>query len=232
MRVLGILTYEDTDIDAVLSRLPKKEGERLRGKAKEYILSSAMGRLLLFSLCDRLFGADAYEKEVAYRARSDGKGGGSPYVPSMPNLFLSIAHTEGACAVVLSNEGECGVDIESLFSLESIKKERLEKITRRFYLSDFQTQSTINSDNIQIIVYIFGKNSGELQETKQQTTLPSPHADNEKQDFLQRYTAMEAVGKAFGLGVAFLPRRQQYLTKVNTVSLLYGTFVLCTAWKK
>ena len=41
------------------------------------------------------------------------------------NLTVSLSHTEGGCAVLLSDEGACGVDIENLLCVTRMKKENI-----------------------------------------------------------------------------------------------------------
>lgn len=229
MRALGILKYECKDTDAVLSRLPKKEEERLRGKAREYVLSSAMGRLLLFSLCDRLLGKNSYEKRVAYREHPAGKGMGAPYLVNMEHLSVSISHTEGGCAVFLCDEGECGVDMESITSLKAINEKRQRVIEKRFHLSDFQEKIEADNDNLTTIVYIYNEKLGVLEqkEEKQPTKISS-----EGFEFLAQYTRMEAVGKTFGLGVSFLSKREEYLSRVRVKTQAFDDFVVSFAYEK
>ena len=232
MRALGLLRYDCENPEDVLSLLPKKEEERLSGKAREYILSSAMGRLLLFSLCDRLFGKDAYEKTVAYRKPVGAEGSGCPYLPSMEKLFVSISHTEGGCAVMISDEGECGVDIENITAIQDIKKERLEKIKQRFYLEDFQIENTENNEELSIIIYKFNKKQGIFEETSGKIDKINGEKTSFENEFLTLYTRMEATGKAAGLGVSFLKKRKEYLSRVRLQGFLFEPFVISVALVK
>ena len=233
MRVLGILQFEDIDPHHILSRLPKKEEERLYNKGKKYILSSGIGRLLLFSLCDKIFGEGAYKKEISYREHPHGKGKGAPYIPSLEGVHLSISHAEGVCAVFLSDEGQCGVDIESTASVESINENRIDLITKRFYLDHFLEIQRDSCDDIITIVYKLNENYEVIEENDIKPSLFfAGEKTNSKTKFLFLYTRMEAIGKAFGLGVSFLPERKKYKSMIKGATLFHPQYILSLVQKK
>ena len=231
MQVLGILKYECSDTKAILSRLPKKEEERLRGKAENYILGSAMGRLLLFSLLRELFGEELSEPEVAYRERGDMKGGGAPYLVGRPELSISISHTDGACAVLISDEEACGVDIESLTAAQSLSGEKVRRISDRFYLNDFQTKKEKKHDGLKIIIYIYDDKNGILKEKEKiKAVKESIDTNDVKEKMIILYTRMEALAKASGIGVSFLPEREKHLSKSVLLNFCYDSFWIGVAF--
>ena len=233
MRALGILQYEAVDIDAILSQLPKEEAARLYKKNKSYALGSAVGRLLLFFLCDRIFGATAYEKRIAYRQIPNTEKAGAPYLPSHPEIHISISHTDGACAVFLSDEGECGVDIEAITSEKKITETQQQKITEHFSLNDFSIEDTIVCNNLQIYIYILNEKCKISRETRPTNSPIILKKEAEKtKNFLCLYTRMEAVGKAYGLGVSFLSERKKYIDKTQIETFTSDSFVLSIAHKK
>ena len=230
MRVLGILKYECNDTAALLSRLTKREEERLFGKAEKYILGSAMGRLLLFSLFRDIFGEDNALPEVADRFLASGEKTGAPYLVGYPQLSVSISHTDGACAVLISDEGDSGVDIESHSFSQNAPESTINKILNRFYLGDFNEEAQEKNENMKTIIYIYDDENGILRSNQEKEAVKRKEkTDENTESFLLLYTRMEALAKASGLGVSFLPKREKYLKRSKIQTLFYDRFVVSVA---
>lgn len=116
---VAVWKMEET-VDELLALLPERnyyEKEILRFRGKERRREWLSVRALIFSL----LGDD---KRIGYE--SDGK----PYFIDN-SFFLSISHTGGYVAVIISEEPICGIDIE-------MYGKRIEKVVNRFMRSDEQ----------------------------------------------------------------------------------------------
>ncbi len=244
MKILAILPYGRDSVESAQHELPEDEKKRLQNKSKEYTLESSLCRHLLFTLCDEIFFED-YEKRVGYHPHPSGEGTcGKPYLPSLPTLSISLSHTDGACAVFLSDAGECGVDIENTDKVKTKTEDTLDRIIKRMYLADFSSLNAENFDDLQIIIYKINQNTGKIEKTEEQTLgekteetegkkKPVVVFDETKNDdkhtfFLSLYTRMEAIGKATGYGISFLCQREKY-QGARYQTLISSSFVLSLA---
>ena len=149
------------------------------------------------------------------------------------NLTVSLSHTEGGCAVLLSDEGACGVDTENLLCVTQMKKESIKRIYEKMHLPDFIPQNTEKTLKLTTIIYKIDKNNGKITRTKDKMAKNTDAVFNEKSDdvdtevfdFTVAYTRMEATGKMTGKGVAFLPDRHT-LPPYKVTTLRYENLIV------
>ena len=113
---------------------------------------------------------------------------GKPYLvydsDSVPEIHISISHSEGTVAVSLSDEGEIGVDIQC-----KISAERAERLKDRFF-GDVE----VYSGNIGVKYYYchISENEALLEEVILE--------DADSQDYTTRWAYSESVMKLYGRG--------------------------------
>ena len=106
--------------DEILDYINKTNNECLRAERFRAYTS------LFASLC-AFFGVE--------NAKIEKNKNGKPYFVPECGIFFSISHSDGAVAIVLSDEGEVGVDIQS-----EISEEREKRLKKRF-IKDVMTEA-------------------------------------------------------------------------------------------
>ena len=126
---------------------------------------------------------------------------GKPYASELDDdrkIYFSISHSDGLCAVMLSDEGECGVDIQALPSQK--QRERVEKRFLSAISEDLVSENDDKKSNLGESQLIFAEPSEEgftfLHEIGDFSSVT-----NEEEDlFLKKWTSFEAILKCFGNG--------------------------------
>ena len=134
------------------------------------------------------------------------------------NLYINVSHSDGAVAVVLSDEGEVGVDIQA-----EILPEREDRLKKRFF--DF---NVAKADDLSVAYLYFdrGGNFSELEMDNPEDII----------SFTDKWSACEAVMKCDGRGFSSLPelekiQRNMHLT-IKRISFEEKQFSLSIAKKR
>lgn len=109
---------------------------------------------------------------------------GKPYIEGS-EVYFSISHSNGAAAVAISDEGECGIDLQY-----EISPERAERLQRRFF-----TDLSIKSEDIDIQYYFLDIRDGEA--ILGEITLPTA-----VECFTAKWSYAESLMKLYGRGFA------------------------------
>lgn len=98
--------------DSLLTPAERARLGRLRDPADRAAYAAA--HLLVRSCAAELLGRAPVDVPIAQRcAHCGGEDHGAPYVPSEPDVVVSLSHTRGFVAAVAAR-GRCGIDVERL----------------------------------------------------------------------------------------------------------------------
>ena len=129
---------------------------------------------------------------------------GKPFIKD-GSIYISISHSEDACAVALSDEGEIGVDIQS-----PIDESKAERLNERF-LSKIQPKQ----ENIDVKCLYMTISDDKIEFTN------NPLNNSTEEDFLSKWVYFESIIKAFGLTFSDLPKINRLQKNTKTVILNY-----------
>ena len=184
MTVIGIL-----DLSGALSSLGRKEKQSAQSK---------FARLLLKKLY----------KDFSALAMPNIKKGelGKPYFEGEGPHF-SISHQAGAVAVIVSDEAEVGIDIQSLPEHTPSREKIAERITRVIRERDYYfTRAGASEPRIDALRHFALTGEGEIEESpcafalsEEATTLCREDAD-----FLREWCELEALVKLSGADMPYL----------------------------
>ena len=140
---------------------------------------------------------------------------GKPYFVD-GSCHFSISHGKGLCAVLLTDEGECGVDIEP-----EIEENRAKKIDTRFLCDRLPVRSLKRDIELRLEL-TGGVNAQE----------PKPSGEVEIQELevggaeglttTAKWTVLEAVLKMSGEGFAAFSKRLEIAAGARTKTLLFA----------
>lgn len=139
---------------------------------------------------------------------------GKPYIEEC-GVYFSISHSDGAAAVVISDEGECGIDLQ-----HEISPERAERLQRRFF-----TDLTVKSENIGGKYYFCRPADDEAELCE--ITLPS--ADD---SFTAKWTLAESLMKMHGRGFADASAVGELVSKAKSEIKAIGDYTLALSVRK
>lgn len=113
------------------------------------------------------------------------------------DIFISLSHSDGVAAVALSDEGEIGVDLQC-----EISPERKERMSARFL-----TETEIKETDLNVKYFLIDPSLefteiflGEIEE---------------KDDFLHKWSASEAIMKCHGSGFEALPKLEEIKKNID-----------------
>jgi len=124
------------------------------------------------------------------------------------NLHINLSHCNCTCAVVLSDEGEIGVDIQCL-----VDEAKAKRINKRF-LSEIQPRQ--HEVNIKCLYMTLTENTALFSEI----CLTN---DNET-DFLTKWVYFESVIKAYGLNFSDISKINELAKNIKTAIFNYKNF--------
>lgn len=169
-----------------------------------------IGHTVVYAMLDTLYRAKFNTPTPVIEKNEYGK----PYFTD-GSCHFSISHGKGLCAVLLTDEGECGVDIEP-----EIEETRAKKIDTRF-LSDRLPVRPLKRDIELRQELTGGENAQE----------PKPSGDVEIQELevggaeglttTAKWTVLEAVLKMSGEGFAAFSKRLEIAERARTKTLLF-----------
>lgn len=150
---------------------------------------------------------------------------GKPYLTysknfPAPKIFVSISHSEGACAVALSDEGEVGVDIQC-----EIDSSRYERLSSRF-LSDVE----IKSEDINHKLYCMSLSDEQAEIFAIDLKKP------QNMGLTEKWCYTEAVLKCHGRGFGDISRASEIANGIKTdireINLKDKRLILATSIEK
>lgn len=169
-----------------------------------------IGHTVVYAMLDTLYRAKFNTPTPVIEKNEYGK----PYFTD-GSCHFSISHGKGLCAVLLTDEGECGVDIEP-----EIEETRAKKIDTRF-LSDRLPVRPLKRDIELRQELTGGENAQE----------PKPSGEVEIQELevggaeglttTAKWTVLEAVLKMSGEGFAAFSKRLEIAERARTKTLLF-----------
>ena len=169
-----------------------------------------IGHTVVYAMLDTLYRAKFNTPTPVIEKNEYGK----PYFTD-GSCHFSISHGKGLCAVLLTDEGECGVDIEP-----EIEETRAKKIDTRF-LSDRLPVRPLKRDIELRQELTGGENAQE----------PKPSGKVEIQELevggaeglttTAKWTVLEAVLKMSGEGFAAFSKRLEIAERARTKTLLF-----------
>lgn len=140
---------------------------------------------------------------------------GKPYFEG-GECHFSISHGKGLCAVLLTDEGECGVDIEP-----EIEENRAKKIDTRF-LSDRLPVRPLKRD-IELRLELTGGVNAQEPKPSGGVKIQSVEAESfDKMPITAKWTVLEAVLKMSGEGFAAFSKRLEIAEGAGTKTLLFA----------
>ena len=207
MILVGILDTAGVDISFLNnSDITENEKKRLLGIKNEFKRKESFAtRLLLKKICEDFFGKAFGEIEYTQKGKAyfvDGK------------LEFSISHDKSLVAVAVTDGGSpIGIDLQS----SAIAPEMRERLKKRF-LRDIDTSDFEEDFDFKLLK--FESAGEEIRETKNETLFENAKCD----EFLEKWTRMEACMKLFGCGFEGLPNINNCLqkTKIKTLFLQHG----------
>ena len=181
-----------------------------------------IGHTVAYAMLDTLYRAK-FNTPTPIIAKSEL---GKPYFVDC-SCHFSISHGKGLCAVLLTDEGECGVDIEP-----EIEENRAKKIDTRF-LCDRLPVRPLKRD-IELRFELTGgvnaqepKPSGEVEikelELAGEVKIQGVEVENfDKMPITAKWTVLEAVLKMSGEGFAAFSKRLEIADGARTKTLLFA----------
>ena len=140
---------------------------------------------------------------------------GKPYFVD-GSCHFSISHGKGFCAVLLTDEGECGVDIEP-----EIEENRAKKIDTRF-LSDRLPVRPLKRD-IELRFELAGGENAQEPKPSGEVKIQGVEAESfDKMPITAKWTVLEAVLKMSGEGFAAFSKRLEIAEGARTKTLFAG----------
>lgn len=140
---------------------------------------------------------------------------GKPYFVD-GSCHFSISHGKGLCAVLLTDEGECGVDIEP-----EIEENRAKKIDTRF-LSDRLPVRPLKRD-IELRFELTGGVNAQEPKPSGGVKIQGVEAESfDKMPITAKWTVLEAVLKMSGEGFAAFSKRLEIAAGARTKTLFAG----------
>ena len=133
------------------------------------------------------------------------EGVGKPFFAEMPDgekCFFNISHSKGYCAVLLTDVGECGVDIEP-----NVESDGIKKVETRFLSESLKTEGLDESIEIKTDGFLDGV-----------TVEKCDFASAEKLPPVAVWTTLEALLKTDGRGFSAFKQRREIAKKVRTVT--------------
>lgn len=159
-----------------------------------------IGHTVAYAMLDTLYRAKFNTPTPVIEKNEYGK----PYFEG-GECHFSISHGKGLCAVLLTDEGECGVDIEP-----EIEENRAKKIDTRF-LSDRLPVRPLKRD-IELRLELTGG-----------VKIQSVEAESfDKMPITAKWTVLEAVLKMSGEGFAAFSKRLEIAEGAGTKTLLFA----------
>ena len=132
------------------------------------------------------------------------------------SCHFSISHGKGFCAVLLTDEGECGVDIEP-----EIEENRAKKIDTRF-LSDRLRVRPLKSD-IELRQELTGGENAQESKPSGGVKIQGVEVESfDKMPITAKWTVLEAVLKMSGEGFAAFSKRLEIAEGARTKTLLFA----------
>ena len=122
------------DYEQLLSMLP--DGESVRAEAESRFRSQSRliewvaVRVLLYNMLNRQVAIEYLES-------------GAPLLPDDEALSISISHTHGYVAILLSEDAKAGIDVEVVERKDNGALSRIEKVRQRFMREDEYADSIV-----------------------------------------------------------------------------------------
>ncbi len=225
-KLLPEIILEEGGVASPFSLLPAELQNYIRTpKNEESRLSRLGGYLLLFHTVRFLFGE--FDFEIGFNES------GKPHFTSekMKDIFFNISHSEGLCAVTVSEDNmPVGVDIQA-----EADKEREKKLSERFekLLSKDGQIITPEKGKKTEPMYLFGGFSAYGDCMFAEIPISSLKQGHTERDLTDRWAFAEAVMKCDGRGFGAVSELEKIVkdTKTETVKFTYKgkSFSVCTA---
>ena len=170
-----------------------------------------IGHTVAYAMLDTLYRAKFNTPTPVIEKNEYGK----PYFVD-GSCHFSISHGKGFCAVLLTDEGECGVDIEP-----EIEETRAKKIDTRF-LCDRLPVRPLKRD-IELRQELTGGVNAQEPKPSGEVEIQGVEAESfDKMPITAKWTVLEAVLKMSGEGFAAFSKRLEIAEGARTKTLLFA----------
>ena len=170
-----------------------------------------IGHTVVYAMLDTLYRAKFNTPTPVIEKNEYGK----PYFTD-GSCHFSISHGKGLCAVLLTDEGECGVDIEP-----EIEETRAKKIDTRF-LSDRLPVRPLKRD-IELRQELTGGENAQEPKPSGEVEIQGVEVESfDKMPITAKWTVLEAVLKMSGEGFAAFSKRLEIAEGAGTKTLFAG----------
>ena len=170
-----------------------------------------IGHTVAYAMLDTLYRAKFNTPTPVIEKNEYGK----PYFVD-GSCHFSISHGKGLCAVLLTDEGECGVDIEP-----EIEPTRAKKIDTRF-LCDRLPVRPLKRD-IELRLELTGGANAQEPKPSGEVEIQGVEVESfDKMPITAKWTVLEAVLKMSGEGFAAFSKRLEIAAVAGTKTLFAG----------